>query len=351
MGRLPIQESGSAGTAPRFLLLFGTPRSGTSWLGKIFDSHPQTLYKHEPDRSGCGLPFAPSPESAEQCRPMIVDFVARLASTNTQHTSARLPTFRKSYRATIAQPIHEFSVLASRAAAVVGCELPVFQFADVGPPQVRVIWKSTDSMGRLGVILRNVEDCCAIRILRHPCGYISSVLKGEAQRKFITKVRTSENYESLQALLETPAGRQRRMTLDHLRQLHPVERMAWFWVLLNEKAQDDTAGDSRCTSVRYEDVCRDPANKGKELFSFCGLDWHWQTAEFVRTSTLESPPTALDRITQNSRRYYSIFRNPLESAEKWKSEMRVEDIERVFGVLRQSDLMSLYPEHQLASVS
>jgi hypothetical protein len=31
------------------ILVFGLPRSGTTWLGKIFDSHPETLYRHEPD--------------------------------------------------------------------------------------------------------------------------------------------------------------------------------------------------------------------------------------------------------------------------------------------------------------
>ena len=36
--------------APRApILLFGMPRSGTTWLGKIFDSHPAVLYRHEPD--------------------------------------------------------------------------------------------------------------------------------------------------------------------------------------------------------------------------------------------------------------------------------------------------------------
>lgn len=352
MARLPtMQAFASGGTTPKLLLLFGTPRSGTSWLGKIFDSHPQTLYKHEPDRSGSGLPFTVSAEAAVQWRARIEDFAARLATTTTQHTSARLPVFRKSYRKGIAQPIHQLNVLISRTAAVAGYEVPVFQLANVRSPEVRVIWKSTDSLGRLGVLLRNLEDCCAVHILRHPCGYIASVLKGEEQRKFITKVRASEDYESMQALLDTPAARRRGLNLHHLRQFHPVERMAWVWVLLNEKAREDTADDPRCTSIRYEDVCRDPVTKSKQLFSFCGLDWNGQTAEFLRASTLESPPAGLDRITQHSRHYYSIFRNPLESAEKWKFEMKPKDIERVLAVLRQSDLISLYPEHQLASAS
>ena len=29
--------------------LIGLPRSGTTWIAKIFDSHPDVLYYHEPD--------------------------------------------------------------------------------------------------------------------------------------------------------------------------------------------------------------------------------------------------------------------------------------------------------------
>lgn len=340
-----MQTFDSSGTRPKLLLLFGTPRSGSSWLGKILDSHPATLYKHEPDRSGLGVPIAPPIEAADQWRPEVKDFIARIASTNTQHTSARLPIFRKSYRAKIAQPIHSFNVLVSRTAALAGYQLPVFQFASVKRSQIRVIWKSTDSLGRLGVILRNWEDCLAVHIFRHPCGYISSVLRGEAKRKFVTKMFVSEDYGTLQALIDS-AVCPRGLRLNHLRDLHPVERMAWIWLLLNEKAQSDTASDPRCMSVRYEDICRDPENNVKELFRFCGLGWNAQTAEFLRASTLQLQPSGLNRITQHSQHYYSIFRNPRDSAEKWKSEMKLEDIDRVFRILRQSDLARIYPESE-----
>ena len=33
----------------RIVLLFGMPRSGTTWLGKLFDAQRQTYYLHEPD--------------------------------------------------------------------------------------------------------------------------------------------------------------------------------------------------------------------------------------------------------------------------------------------------------------
>jgi len=142
------------------------------------------------------------------------------------------------------------------------------------------------------------------------------------------------------------AGRSRKLSIHHLRQLHPVERMAWIWVLVNEKATDETQSLERCTNVRYEDVCLDPTGEIRKLFSFTGLTWNEQTSNFIKASTLGVQPGRFAQLTQDSRRYYGIFRNPIAAAEKWKSEMKSEDIERVYRVLRQSDLIRLYPESE-----
>ena len=47
------------------ILILGSPRSGTTWLAKIFDSHPDILYRHEPDE--LTLP-EPGLDPAEQVR-------------------------------------------------------------------------------------------------------------------------------------------------------------------------------------------------------------------------------------------------------------------------------------------
>jgi hypothetical protein len=336
---------------PKLLLLFGTPRSGTTWLGKIFDSHPLTLYKHEPDRSGFGLPFAVPVEQAEEWRQPVQKFIARLNSVNTAHAAARQPVFAKRYRSAIGQHLHQISVFIARGGSSLNWELPVWQCGNVLEPDVRLVWKSTDSLGRLGVILRALDNCRAIRIIRHPCGYIASVLRGEAMHRFVATVPTSEDYGMMQELLDVWGARAYGLTIGHMRSFHPVERMAWIWVLLNEKAERDTADDARCIFVRYEDVCRDPIHKAQALFSFCGLDWNRQTVDFIRASTLGTKPAGLSRIAQNSRGYYSIFRNPLQAAEKWRSEMEPEHIERVYHVVRQSNLIQLYPESEPAALS
>ena len=44
-----------AGVSPdalaSLILVVGAPRSGTTWLAKIIDSHPDVLYRHEPDET------------------------------------------------------------------------------------------------------------------------------------------------------------------------------------------------------------------------------------------------------------------------------------------------------------
>lgn len=55
------------GVLPRKLVVLGSPRSGTTWLGKIFDSHPDVLYLHEPDtiRRNWDIPFLPEGEDLQ----------------------------------------------------------------------------------------------------------------------------------------------------------------------------------------------------------------------------------------------------------------------------------------------
>jgi sulfotransferase family protein len=211
---------------PRFLLLFGMARSGTSWIGKIFDSHPLTVYKHEPDRRMLEVPLAPPLDQAERFRNPITRFFAQLPGINRDHVARSLPVFAKQYRSAITQHIHRTSVLSAIAASSLGFRMPVWQCAHVDRPDVRIVWKSIDSLGRTGVILRVMENCRAVIITRHPCGSISSALRGRTQSKFASSVPPSEDYGVMQILLES-ARRTRGLTIEHLRQFHPIERMTW----------------------------------------------------------------------------------------------------------------------------
>src|SRR5262252_2829462 len=91
------------------LLLIGMARSGTSWIGNSFDSHPATLYKHEPDRSILDVPMIPLLEDAEYYRVPLAQFIDKLPHLDAPHIAGMLPVFPKSYRGVVAQNIHRLS--------------------------------------------------------------------------------------------------------------------------------------------------------------------------------------------------------------------------------------------------
>jgi sulfotransferase family protein len=64
--RVPGSPAYAAALAAPILIL-GAPRSGTTWLAKIVDSHPDVLYRHEPDAT---LP-GPSPMTPDALAPLL----------------------------------------------------------------------------------------------------------------------------------------------------------------------------------------------------------------------------------------------------------------------------------------
>ncbi len=319
------------------ILLFGMPRSGTTWLGKVFDSHPCTLYRHEPDSFGSlnAIPLFPRLQDAELYRRLLQQFVADLPETRSARVTGKLPLFPKAYQGPLAFQVRKLLLLGSKALGRVSrADLPLPAMIDRGySGDAWLVWKSIESLGRLGVIAGLLPDCHAVHILRHPCGYVSSVLRGESQGQLGGDVPSSEDYGIYELLLQTAEARAHDLTLDGLRALRPVERLAWRWVIYNEKAINDCTDLPACTRVRYEDLCADPVSGYQALFAATGLPWDEQSEAFVRAST-----------ESTSGSYYSVFRNPLDAARSWEQQLATEDIQRVLAITRGSRAGRLYDD-------
>jgi hypothetical protein len=321
----------SWGAGEDMILVFGLPRSGTSWMGKIFDSHPDTLYLHEPDKH-IHLPDVPMLLPAEP-RKGLDGFLRQVLANRSPGVTGKLPAFSKCYRSGARH-------LARSAAGYVARVLPrrlagrvrVPDLVDPGRPEPRLVWKSINSVGRLGALARRLPKARCLLLLRHPCGQIASVLRGYSSG-MIQGPPPSEHYRVLAMLLDTDRARARGLTLEGLRAMHPVERMAWRWVLLLEKAVADTAGLANCRLLRYEDVCAAPVEGARELFGFTGLGWHSRTEAFIREST-----------GGENERYFGLYKNPGRSATKWQRELSKPDARRIFDIVEQSPIGRLYPE-------
>lgn len=315
------------------ILLFGMPRSGTTWVGKLFDSHPDTLYRHEPDSLRLlSMPMFPDKEDAPGYRAELEQFVAQAPRLRSPEVVGKQPLFPKSYLSDLGLVLYRSSVIGAKIGSRVIRHFPcLFRPTAARSDRARLVWKSIESPGRLGVCIEALPEVRAIHLMRHPCGYIASVMRGEAARRFSGE--DTDDLWMLKMLLDTPGAKQHPVNLEDMKRLTLEERLAWRWLLIQEKILADVAGNARVLTLRYEDICADPLAMTRRMFQFAGLAWHQQTEAFVRASTRASHSD-----------YYSVFKDPKSSAERWRSELSPQVIESVLRIVRQSSVAGFYPE-------
>lgn len=317
------------------ILVFGMPRSGTTWIGKLFDSHPDTLYRHEPDSVRVlSVPLFPEKRDAHRYSDELKQFVAALPWLRGSKVVGKQPLFPKSYQSTGALLAYRASAAGAKAVGRVWREFPcLYRPTAEGHGCTRLVWKSIESPGRLGVCVEALPGARAIYLLRHPCGYVASMLRGERARRFGDTKPSVNSIWLMKELLEAGTGKLYGLDPGALRQLTPVERLTWLWVLTQERVLADVADDRRVLTVRYEDVCDEPLAMTRRMFDFIGLGWHPQSQAFVERST-----------QPNRAGYYDIFRNPQTAARSWRSELPQATIDRVLGILRTSRLREFYDD-------
>jgi hypothetical protein len=317
------------------ILLFGMPRSGTTWIGKLFDSHPDTLYRHEPDSvRRLSMPLFPEKQEAPRYREELEQFMAALPRMRSPEVIGKQPLFPKSYQSAIGLAAYRASVVIAKAASRVHRHFPcVYRPTGANGKDARVVWKSVESSGRLGACIEALPGVRAIHLMRHPCGVVASRLRGSAAHGFGEPTWEAGGLWVLKLLLAAAGGEAHGMDLDAIRRLTPEEQVTWNWLLTQEKILADVAGSDRVLTVRYEDVCAQPIEMTRRMLEFTGLDWQAQTERFVVASTQASDSD-----------YYSVFKNPQTSAERWRSDLAPEVIERIMRIVRSSTLHGFYDE-------
>ena len=328
-------------TSPkRLIAVFGMPRSGTTWVGKIFDSHPATIYRHEPDSGGrlSEIPYAPSIDNSERYAATIDNFVAKLLDLRSARVAGKMPVFPKLYHTAFQHLLTRGSVAAAGIGARFFGDVRVHEFINsTALAESPVIWKSIESVTRLGVLARALPAANFIHLVRHPCGFVASNLRGKTLKPgdFSGNKDGAEDFPLLQLLLNTDVGRSSGVMLGDLQNMSPVERQAWRWYVSTEKALKDIDGLPNCMTVLYEDICRNPMEMTRRMFAFANLNWNAQTEEFVAASTAKEKSA-----------YYSVFKNPLQSANRWRQQLPNTTIDSIVAVVGRTGAGSLYANQQ-----
>src|SRR5699024_9010666 len=226
------------------ILVFGMPRSGTTWVGKLFDSHPDTLYRHEPDSARqLDVPmFAGMGADAGCHRRQLEKFVASMPRLRAPRVVGKRPLFPKHYQSAAGLLAYRASVAAAKVAGRVRRDFPCpYRPAATHHGRARLVWKSIESPGRLGACMTALPQARAVYLMRHPCGYVASVLRGR-RGHHLGAAAASDPFWHMKLLLATPAGRAHGLELDDIRRLAPEEQLAWRWVLTQETVLSDVAG-------------------------------------------------------------------------------------------------------------
>ncbi len=318
----PTMMSGG-GENVRFI--FGMPRSGTSWLAKIFDSHPDVLYRHEPDivLRDAGFPTFCRVEEIESFRDHASAYLDQLVNLRKLKSAGSMPIFPKHYQSSFARYLRLGIVYGLRLAEKLvpgGQLLRHVQIPDLVKRQYRfvptVVIKSVSACGRARLYIEALPTSRTIFIIRHPCGQVASMMRGIALGKL-----AGNPGAPLSADLVSRFG----LTARKYDSMAVVEQLAWSWAIVNQKVLDDLSGNARVRIIRYRDLCADPVKVAQDLMKFSGLSWEPQTADFVERSTHYSGPD----------RYYNVMKNSVAALNRWRTELSLDDQRRILAIAKQ----------------
>jgi hypothetical protein len=315
------------------ILLLGSPRSGTSWIGKVFDSHPDVLYRHEPDTilRSQAIPSFPEPAAVDRHLAEARQYLAALAAARHPKVAGSQPQFRKSYRGAAASAAHRALVLGAKSFEAVAARLgsplapPIPDLARTDDRSVCLVIKSVSSLGRALLFSRAAPDARIVHILRHPCGQIASRLRG-------MRLRLLDGGTYVRSIAATPQAR--RMGFDEatLEAMSLEEQMACQWLVQNQKVLEEMRESGNYILLNYDGFCLDPERDGRDLFDLVGLDWTEQTRAFITLSSHSG----------GSSRYFGLFRQSRDELDKWQKELAAGQIERILGVIGRAEIGSLY---------
>ncbi|HMU63896.1 MAG TPA: sulfotransferase [Nitrosomonas sp.] len=319
----------------KLIIICGMPRSGTTWLGKIFDSHPEILYRHEPDAGGKLnlLPLFTEAWVEEELK-FIKQFISELESHTRVNQVSKFPIFKKIRESDIHFQVRKAYLTALKIASRYFGNFSAYEMLP-NQSDMTIVWKSIESLGRMPIMAQAVQElgieAYFIHIIRHPCGQLNSTLRGQAKQVFTGNYNAAEDEPLFKLLASSSQAQLYELTVSQFQQMNAEQRLTWRWALMNDFALRLMENKPNYFKVRYEDICQEPELTTKELFTFCKLGWNEQTAHFLEMST-----------KQDVSDYYSVIKNPLNSANAWRKKLSEQQINDIFAVSEKTLSGKLY---------
>lgn len=239
--------------------IHSVPRSGSTWVGSIFDSHPNVNYKMQPLFS-----------------------YAFKSALNEYSTKQEIDSFFKSLF--LKQDDFLDQIIPKKKGLI-----PKFK---KGISEI-LVYKEVRYHHILENLLERDTEIKIVGIVRNPLSVIASWIK--APREF----REDLGWEIDNEWLEAPTKNlNRKEEYNGYRKWVEVSKL---FLLLKEKFP------KRFYLLNYDDLLVDTKKEVKDLFRFCGMSYSDQTEKFI-----------VDSTNKNDSDAYSVFKKK-SSDNKWKS--------------------------------
>lgn len=261
------------------IAIHSVPRSGSSWIGQIFNSSPDVIFRFQPLFS-----YA------------FKDYLSPLSSLEEINIF-----FQK-----IAQSDDPFLLQQDKVDKGI---YPVF---DKNASSTHIVYKEVRYHHILENLLKTDPEINIIGIVRNPYAVINSFLN--APREFRKDLGWDELREWQYA---------KKKNLDRPEEFYGYEK--WKEVVLLFKNLKEQYSN-RFYLVKYDELLTDTLEKVESIFRFCNIDMNEQTISFLEASTKE-----------NKEDTYSVYKQKTVD-DNWKKGLNPIIIDAISEDLRNSGL-------------
>jgi hypothetical protein len=314
-------------STPRLILLFGTPRSGTSWLGTILSSHPRCLYSHEPTTKETNHYTRHLVQLSKSGQLLDKTKIAEVISSwcKAYHGSNRPPFFSKSF--SVIPPKVQWSAWILARCSFLGKSAYCALFSPKLSANFDLVVKEVGWERHAEQITRNLNGQLIV-IVRHPCGVVASQLKGR-KNSWLTPPNVARWYKTFVVECTQLGFSERAVML-----MQPHEFCALRWLVANEIFADTVDQFPKSQMVIYERLCADPLGVTEKIFAKLGWKTSAQTKKFISDSC-KHHNGKLHAWFRGKRPYFDVYKNSQQSMNSWRQNLPIEIQESILRIARK----------------
>jgi len=289
------------------ILVTGTHRSGTTWVGKMLAADSSTAYISEP----LNVLHRPGVLRAK------VDHWYQYICEENEHEY--LPAFNELLEFDYHLWAEIRSIRSRRDFLRMGRDFAIFYNGLMRG--LRVLMKDPFAVFSTDWFAKRL-NCSVVIAVRHPAAFASS----------LKRLHWPFDFQDLldQPLLMRDHLEPYRRQMEAARADDVIGQSALLWNLIYRSVHAALERNPGFIAVRHEDLSRDPINTYRDLYSSLGLDFTSRVEKIILNSSSSENPREASR-----KKIYSVKLDSRANMDNWKNRLTSEEIDRIREMTRE----------------